>query len=137
MYIPKWFKIYELVPPDVFEQKGKQAWEFLDDRLLITLDRLRGQFGPMTVNNYMWGGPREWSGLRTVDSPYYWRDSQHTFGRAADCLFHEIDVEHIRTHILRYPNDPRYEHIGGIELDTSWLHIDVRNTERIKTFYPN
>lgn len=59
----------------------------MDERLLTTLDRLCTRFGPITVNNYYWGHEREWSGLRTADSPFYSPFSQHTFGRAADCLF--------------------------------------------------
>ena len=80
MYKCEHFAIHELVPPHVFEQRGEKAWELLDDRLLVTLDRLRERYGSMTVNNYYWGSDREWSGLRTNDSPYYSPYSQHTFG---------------------------------------------------------
>ena len=83
MYRCEYFAIHELVPPKVFQEWGEKAWELLDERLLITLDRLRRRYGPMTVNNYYWGKEREWSGLRTKDSPFYSRYSQHTFGRAA------------------------------------------------------
>ena len=63
------FAIHELVPPLVLEDRGDRAWQLLDERLLATLDRLRDRYGPVTVNNYQWDGEREWSGLRTPDSP--------------------------------------------------------------------
>lgn len=134
MYVCKYFAIHELVPQQVFEEKNELAWELLDERLLITLDALRERFGPITVNNYFWGGDREWSGLRTPESPYYNPYSQHTFGRAADCLFKDIEPEKVRQFILARPFDPNYQFVNGVELNVSWLHFDVRNCERIKTY---
>ena len=136
MYKCTHFAIHELVPPHVFEQRGELAWELLDERLLLTLDRLRERYGYMTVNNYYWGKDREWSGFRTQDSPYYSAYSQHSFGRAADCLFQNISAEEVRKDILASPNDPVFELIGSLELGVSWLHFDVRNCDRIKTYYP-
>jgi len=130
------FAIHELVPPNVFKEREEKAWELLDERLLITLDRLRKRYGPMTVNNYYWGKDREWSGLRTKDSPYYSPYSQHSFGRAADCLFKKISAAEVRKDILNNPTDPDFELIGSLELDVSWLHFDVRNCDRIKTYTP-
>ncbi|MFH2047000.1 MAG: hypothetical protein ABIK92_17870 [Pseudomonadota bacterium] len=136
MYKCKHFLIYELVPRRVFEERGEKAWELLDDRLLITLDKLRDRYGSITVNNYYWGKEREWSGLRTSDSPYYSPYSQHSFGRAADCLFADNSAEAIRQDILANPSDPAFALIGSIELGVSWLHFDIRNCDRIKTYYP-
>ncbi|TAA42652.1 hypothetical protein [Corallincola spongiicola] len=136
MYKCKHFQIHELVPKSVFNKRGEKAWQLLDDRLLITLDRLREKFGSMTVNNYYWQGDREWSGLRTSDSPYYSPFSQHSFGRAADCLFQDHDAESIRQQILAAPGQHEFELIGSIELDVSWLHFDVRNCDRIMTYKP-
>ena len=136
MYSCEHFRIYELVPPDVFHGRGEKAWELLDERLLLTLDRLRKRYGPVIVNNWYSGGAREWSGLRTADSPYYSRFSQHSFGRAADCLFTNADVETVRKEILAMPDAPDFELIGSLELDVSWLHFDVRNCQRIKTYRP-
>ena len=136
MYKCKHFSIHELVPPNVFNARQEKAWELLDERLLITLDKLRERFGLITVNNYYWGKDREWSGLRTSDSPFYSPFSQHTFGRAADCLFSDISAEEVRKEILHNSLDPDYELIGSVELGVSWLHFDTRNCERIKTYYP-
>ena len=136
MYKCKYFKIHELVPKQVFEDRGEKAWELLDERLLITLDRLRNRYGRMTVNNYYWGGGREWSGLRTPDSPYYSKYSQHSFGRGADSLFKDVTVDEVRQDILNNPDDPCFEFINSLELGVNWLHFDVRNCDRVKTYYP-
>jgi hypothetical protein len=132
MYIPEHFIIQELVPREVFKDRGTKAWELLDDRLLITLDQLREEYGSITINNWKWDGPREWSGLRTPESSWYRPYSQHTFGRAADCLFNDVDVEKVRKDILKSPD--KFPCINSIELNTSWLHFDVRNCNRIKTY---
>lgn len=136
MYTCKHFAIHELVPPNAYKERGEKAWQLLDDRLLMTLDKLRERFGVMTVNSYHWGGDREWSGLRTSDSPYYSPYSQHSFGRAADCLFGAASVEAVRQEILANPDDPDFALIGSLELGVSWLHFDVRNCDRIMTYRP-
>jgi hypothetical protein len=136
MYKCEHFSIHELVPPHVFHKRGEKAWELLDERLLITLDSLRSRYGSMTVNNYYWGKDREWSGLRTSDSPYYSALSQHSFGRAADCLFTGKSAEEVRQDIRANPQDDDFKLIGSLELGVSWLHFDVRNCDRIKTYYP-
>ena len=136
MYKCNHFAIHELVPRNVFEDRGEKAWELLDDRLLITLDRLRERYGSITVNNWHWGKDREWSGLRTKESPFYSPYSQHTFGRAADCLFAKTSVEQVRQDILSMSTDSTFEWIGSVELGVSWLHFDVRNCDRIKAYHP-
>ncbi len=137
MYKCKHFELHELVPRSVFEARGVKAWELLDERMLITLDLLRARYGKMTVNNWFWGGVREWSGLRIPGSPYYSVYSQHSFGRAADSLFGSVTTDEVRHDILLNETDPAFELIGSVELKVSWLHFDVRNCNRIKTYRPN
>ncbi len=130
------FRIEELVPPQVFKDRGQKAWQLLDDRMLITLDRLRERNGSMTINDWVWGGDREWSGLRTADSPYYSKYSQHTYGKAYDIIFKHVTAEKVRQDILAKPDDKVFEYINSIELGVSWLHCDSRNQKRICAFHP-
>lgn len=134
MYQCRHFAIHELVPPKVYADRANKAWELLDSNLLITIDALRDEYGRMTVNNYIFGGDREWSGLRTPESPYYSPYSQHTFGRAADSIFEDITAEEVREDIFNHPE--KFPLIMSIELDVNWLHCDVRNCTRIKTYRP-
>ena len=135
-YRCRYFSLHELLPPDVYYARGEMGWQLLDERLLRAIDALRDRYGPMIVNNWRWGGNRQWSGLRTPDSPYYSPYSQHTFGRAADCLFSETTAQEVRREILDYPDDDAHKLIQSVELDVSWLHIDVRNCDRIMTYTP-
>jgi hypothetical protein len=138
MYRCRHFDLHELIPPKVFKLRGRTGWELLDTRILVTIDNLRDLYGPITINNYYFkhGGDREWSGLRTQDSPYYSPFSQHTFGRAMDCVFHNCSADSVRKAILKDINNPMFQYINALELDTNWLHVDVRNCNRIKAFKP-
>lgn len=135
MYRCQHFKIQELVPPNVFNQRGNAAWELLDANALITLDALRSHFGRAICNDYSFGGKRQWSGLRTADSPYYSPYSQHSFGRAFDLIFLDAKTEEVREEIIRL-RDKKFPLINGLELDVSWIHFDVRNHSPLKLFKP-
>jgi len=133
------FKIHELVPLRLFNTIHPDVlWDMLDDRLIETIDKLKEIFphGSMTINNYMWGGDRGWSGLRTKDSSYYSPTSQHSLGKAVDIIFSEYTTEEVRQYILN--NSDLFPHITRIEEDVSWLHIDLKYTGKsgITTFKP-
>ncbi len=134
MYKCKYFKIQELVPENAYAERGEKAWELLDERALITLDTLHDKYGTMIINNWLWGGPRQWSGLRTASSPYGTMYSQHRFGRAFDVIFKNYDADHVRQEVLNNPE--WFPLITSLELDVSWFHFDVRNCERIKVYKP-
>jgi len=137
MYKCKHFEIHELVPKQIYLKRKEKAWELMDVRILKTIDMLRNRYGRMKINDYYWNGVREWSGLRTVDSPYYSKTSQHTFGRAVDIIFLDSTTDLVRNDILDlYNKDKIFRFINAMELGTNWLHIDVRNCKRLKTFYP-
>ena len=138
-YRCKHFKIQELVSKRVYKDRGEKAWELLDSRALETLDTLRELFDfSLTVNSWSWGGPRQFSGLRTYGTKYYSKYSQHSFGRAFDVVSDHMSAEDMRTIIFN--NQESFPYIRAIELGTSWLHFDVRNArgedEKIFTFYP-
>lgn len=132
----KYFKIEELVPKEVFKARGDKAWELLDPSMISLLDKIKEQFpkGTMTVNNWLWGGDRNWSGLRTPDSPYYSKYSQHSFGRAFDAVFSAYSAKEVREYVLS--NLDQFPELRGIEMGIEWLHCDVRNSEELKKFYP-
>ena len=134
MYKPRHFIIQELVPRHVFKDRGEKALELLDDRLLRTLDDLRDAFGPIVINDWHKDGMNQWRGLRTELSPFGTMYSQHRFGRAADLTFLKTDVDGVRAEILENPS--LFPLITSIELATNWLHFDVRNCLRIKTYSP-
>ena len=129
-----YFKIQELVPKKIYELLGEKAWDLIDDNLIFTIDQLKLSYpkGSMTINNWVYGGGREWSGLRTIDSPYYSETSQHTLGKAIDCVFSHYKVNDVRNDIIS--NTKLYPHLKGIELDVSWLHADCRDRDTLLQF---
>ena len=131
------FKLYELVPQELYDTIHPDVlWNILDDKLLLSIDAIKKKFplGSMSVNTYKWGGTRNQSGLRTKHSKYYSKSSQHSIGKAVDCIFTAYPTDSVRKYILGHPT--LFPHIGGIELGVSWLHIDVRKRKgkKIKTF---
>lgn len=134
MYKCRHFSIKEFVPEYIHIARGEKAWELLDERMLETCDALRGRYGPITINDWSWGGSNQNRGLRAENSPIGTIYSQHRFGRAADCNFKSIDAESVREDIL--DNFDLFPHITFIELGTVHLHFDVRNCQRIKTYDP-
>jgi len=129
-----YFEIHELVPKHIFEKYNISAWRFIRPELIRSLDLVKEKFpeGTMTVNNYFWGGNYNWSGLRTPDSPHYSETSMHSLGGAVDCKFNQYSVDDVRDYIVANPE--QFPEIRGIEEDVAWLHIDVRNTNRLYTF---
>lgn len=140
MYIPTHFDVHELVPRHVYLDRGQKALQLLDPRGLIFIDYLRDMFGRATINNYMWGGDREWSGLRTYGSPYYSRYSQHPFGRAFDILFEEYSAVEVRMWLE--DNVGRWQKATGVKSITleegvDWVHVDFRNNfDGYNSFWP-
>jgi hypothetical protein len=130
----KHFEVHELVPKYLYRVYKDKAWKFIDSRLIETIDILKEHFnlGTMTINNYYWGGDREWSGLRTPKSDYYSETSQHSFGRAIDAVFSHYSASEVRNYIIDNPD--KFPYIKGIELGVDWLHIDIRNEDYVIMF---
>lgn len=138
-YQTRHFALEELVDPTTLQELGPKAWILFDDRALITLDALRDEFGPITVNNWHKGGPRRWSGFRPQDCPVGAEYSQHRYGRAFDCIFAQASADDVRKDLLEDPDG--YPYITAIEVpkrgeEMGWLHFDCRNVAAIKTFTP-
>lgn len=132
--ISKYFKIHELVPKKMYKKKGEKCWNYIDVRLIESIDLLKEHFnlGTMTINNYYWGGARNFSGIRTRENKYFSHYSMHTYGKAVDVIFSHYTAEEVRNHIIN--NQHKFKHIKGMELKVDWLHIDVRNEDKLILF---
>jgi len=131
----KHFIIEELVPKELYDLvKEDTLWELFDERLLETIDKLKETFneGSITINNWKWNGDRTQSGLRTKDSKYYSPTSQHSLGKAVDCIFSSYNVDSVRQYIINNPDE--FPYVKGIERDVSWLHIDTRLRDDVLVF---
>lgn len=134
MYQPRFFKTQELVPPSIYKRMGERSLSLIDDRVLVTLDKLRRMLGPCTVNNWCFGGHYEQSGLRTSECKEFSPTSQHAFGRAMDCKFRDHTAEEVRQFVIR--NKDTFPFITFIESDVNWFHFDVRNGEPLTLWSP-
>ena len=119
-----------------------QAWQFLDPRLIITIDWIRKQLDkPIEINNYHWGGKDTQSGLRcnicnlvkskTDKGQVYM--SAHNEGQAVDFSVEGMTAEAVRnwlvTQDLPYPI--------RLEAGVDWVHLDVRDAgQAIYIFNP-
>jgi len=146
-YIPKYFMTQEMFSKEVYEKekyKGDQIWRLMDIRILVTADRIREYFcgsnkdshDAMTVNDWLWGGKRQFRGFRHIYIDKFAMElqgvnfsvtSQHNFGRGLDYTFGKTPTEAVQQDILQNPNVKRYELVTGLELNTSWVHNDTRN----------
>lgn len=135
-YKPKYFELYELLPPELYkadyytsEAARERGWELMDEKLLITIDIIRGEIvkAPLICNTWYQDGCRRDSGYRTADCKVGAKKSQHKLGKAVDLLCAKYSAEEIRQliednqHLLPYPI--------RIEKNTAWLHIDVKDMD--------
>lgn len=129
MYRCKFFKIYELVPKMYHETYPEnKLWLLFDNRVLLTLDLLREQYGKVVVNDWYFGGEFQLRGFRPADTTVGVQFSQHKFGRAFDCKFIDTPVGVVRQDCI----DKRYEcfkYITAIETGIPWFHFDTRNND--------
>ena len=134
MYTPKRFQLHELLPEDFYKKNkvyGHTLWYLFDDRLLRTADRLSIIYGGMTANTWFTGGIHQYRVWRPFDCKVGADLSQHKWGRALDLIPINSTAEIIRQDILANPMSNEFRYITCIEKDISWLHIDVRNWDKI------
>lgn len=132
----KYFKIQELVSPELYKEKGDMCWLFIDRNLIITLDTLREFFdAPITVNNWLYGGNLKQRGLRAnkdqivVDKKRYYV-SQHCLGKAVDINVKGFTPEEVYDKIIKHHNKfPYITRIENINNTPTWTHIDCANTD--------
>jgi len=138
MYRCKHFVIEELVPQELYDQVTalplhvdmiqQLLWGMFDEKILRAIDWIKEEYSPndpVTINNWKWGGNRNWSGLRTTWSGYYREGSQHSIANAFDLVFKNITAEEIRLDLMSRKDVPFTRVEGGV----SWLHIDNRPTD--------
>ena len=132
----KYFKIQELVSEEIYNKRGEKAWELINPKIIKTIDTIKERFpkGTCTVNNWLWNGTRNESGLRTSESKYYSPTSQHSLGNAIDFVMSAYTTEEVRQDVINNPSI--YPYVRGIEMGVSWCHLDVRNRDTILLFYP-
>ncbi len=136
-YIPKYFKVQELVDPEIYAVLGDKALKLLDERSLRAIDMLREEFGPVIINNWHAGGVYKESGLRRVNTKTGAERSQHKEGGAFDLKFALVSVKDVHAAIRANPNKYPIRRIEDIAATPTWLHIDQAGSGSVtKVFKP-
>lgn len=126
MYIPKYFKPYELFPAKVIADLGDRVWQLMDSRLLMILDYIREHVGkPIIVN----GNKYQYRGFD--DGNYRKGYSQHKFGRAVDFDIQGLTAEEGRQFIINL--DLPFDGIW-LEKDVNWIHLDIRASDKVGVY---
>ena len=129
-YLPEYFKVEELVPPDLFTIHGYDSLYFLDDRILKTLDMLRDFLEtPIIVNDWKNGGLFTQRGYRTAQSIGA-KYSAHRFGKAVDFDVKKLSSDQFRKMVQKGELDSCLKYITRIEDNVSWNHIDCMGLPR-------
>ncbi len=124
------FYLQEFVPRDFYNENQEGSLKFIDKRIVSACQFIREKIGkPITINNWLNGGERQFSGLRPFVCNVGVMYSQHKYGRAADLKCEGMNGEELRQVVKRYWEDLK-QYITTIEADTeNWLHIDCRWTD--------
>ena len=132
IYKCKYFKLQELVPPDVYQKYGDFAWCFFDEDILKDLDTIRAKHGAITINNWSFGGNLRNCGFRSnlyENSKLYC--SSHLCGKAFD--LHSVNNHKLYNDIHELFKQGKLKAIKRIESPKTtkyaWIHIDSYRTD--------
>lgn len=137
MFIPDGFELYELLPKAFYQSyyspdNAMKLWNIFDYRLKYTIHHLRKLYGTMVMNDWIWGGVNQYRGWRPTDCICGARFSQHKYGRAGDLKPTKVSVHKVREDILSNPFSIEFKYITCVEMDVTWLHVDVRDHDKKK-----
>lgn len=131
----KHFALHELVCDHIIYKYGDVAWQFIDPRLIITMDWIREETGrPIYVNNYAWDGHQTQSGVRcnvcdlelaiALSAELYM--SAHPQGQACDFHIRSMNTAEALKWIEQHEKELPYP--IRLEKYVDWVHLDVRDT---------
>lgn len=131
MYKCKNFKLYELLPKEVYKDEV-QGWELLDDKLKKTIDVVRDILGiPLICNNWFVGGRRNLCGYRPSICETGATFSAHKKGMAVDLISTNMTAHDMREKIKanqdKLPYNIRLEKWDKNGNEIGWTHLDVKD----------
>ena len=124
MYKCKYFKIYELVPPELMSLPEDYLWELFDENLLRVIDRLRSDLKKsISINTWKSNGEFSFRGFRPKNCKVGAKNSPHKKGKALDFDVKGMTAQEVREYIIK--NHDKYPEIKRMEKDVTWVHIDT------------
>ena len=135
------FKLQEYVPKSVYNEHGDKSVRFIstalinaDFQLLQDLEKHYDRPISCSINTWVFGGNRNYSGLRVKGEPYYSEYSMHSFGCASDKIFKFKDNDAPLTTSDVYSfirlNEAKYYDMGIRRMEDikdvrTWIHWDT------------
>ena len=141
IYKPIYFTIDEIVCPHVYDKFGETAWQFFDQRLLITLDLIRDKIGrPIYVNDWMVHGKFDERGFRCIQCSLVKKAiaeerlyvSPHMTGQGVDFDIQGMMASEVRLWIAK--NEKILPYPIRLESNVSWVHLDTRDANKEKVY---
>lgn len=134
MYKPTHFTATELFPDAVINKYGEQCWQFMDDRLLETLDFIRESIDKSIFINIR-GGVKQFQnrGYRPNTYKKTLYCSPHLHGRAVDFDVDGMTAQEVRNWLKE--NADKLPYPLWVEDDVTWIHIDVRQSDKDKLYF--
>lgn len=139
IYKTKYFELSELVCPHIYEKFGELAWQFIDSRLLETIDLIQEKIvRHILVNNYKSSGTLNERGFRCIQCDILKKAikervltiSPHLLGRAFDFDVKGMTAEEVRQWIVK--NQTLLPYPVRLEAKVNWVHIDTVDNGRDK-----
>ena len=119
------FDLRELVDPFSFAEWGEGCWNFFPQDSLDMLHGIRTYFDkPITVNNWLWGGPLRQRGYRGPTSTIGALLSYHKRGMAFDFDVKDMTAEEVRREIIENQENEHLKLIQRMERAVTWVHVD-------------
>jgi hypothetical protein len=127
----KYFKAFELVPKDLYNEEGEAAIRHLTPEVLEVLVWLREKIGsPITVNTWAKGGFFQYRGFRPKDCNVGGVNSAHKKGMAIDFDVKGMTAQAVRdwlhVHKMELPHKIR------LETGVNWVHLDTFTKDQIQ-----
>ena len=134
MKVSKHFMLGEFVNPDYINHPhiGTRCLDWLNCRLIPTVQLIRDHVGALVINDWLWGGKFVDSGLRVFNDNKYAGLSSHKGGNCVDLKPRDMSCEELYYHILNNQHlYPYISRIESIEHTPTWVHVEVSTSIRI------
>jgi hypothetical protein len=142
VYRPQFFKLYELICPEVYNKFGDMAWQFFDDKIVVNIDWVRRTLNKfITINNWHEGGEFDQRGLRCIqckivsDACHQGQVyvSGHILGKAFDFDVEGMTADEVRVWVAL--NKDKLPYPIRLEENVSWVHMDCEDTGNKISFF--
>jgi len=142
MYKCKYFKIEELVSPELYNSLGEQkCWELLPEIVKQQLDAIRDEFYiyssmGIIINNWANGGQYKYSGVRPVDCNIGAANSFHKKWIAFDLKASQIqNTDKLQEFMRIMAKSFNIARVEKFEHTPSWVHIEIATDQYVNEPY--